>query len=159
MSNSSKIVPELSPAPAEGAQAATPKPWQFQPGNPGGPGRPQGSRNAATFALDRIADEAGKDILKKMVEAAKSGDMRAAELVLQRIWPARKSRPIALTLPAIQSASDVVAAVGAVADAVGAGDITPDEGQAVASILEAKRKAIETVDLEARLSALEKERK
>ncbi len=33
------------------------------------------------------------------------------------------------------------------------------EGQAVASILEAKRKAIETVDLEARLSALEKERK
>ena len=45
------------------------------------------------------------------------------------------------------------------ADAVGSGDITPDEGQAVASILEAKRKAIETVDLEARLSALEKERK
>jgi hypothetical protein len=159
MSNSSKIVPESSPALAEGAQAATPKPWQFQLGNPGGPGRPQGSRNAATLALDRIADEAGKAILEKMVEAAMSGEMRAAELVLQRIWPARKSRPIALTLPAIQSASDVVAAVGAVADAVGAGDITPDEGQAVASILEAKRKAIETVDLEARLSALEKERK
>ena len=111
------------------------------------------------LALDQIADDAGEAILKTMVEAAKGGDMRAAELVLQRIWPARKSRPIALTLPAIQSASDVVAAVGAVADAVGAGDITPDEGQAVASILEAKRKAIETVDLEARLSALEKERK
>jgi hypothetical protein len=85
--------------------------------------------------------------------------MRAADLVLSRIWPARKSRPIAFTLPAIQSASDVVAAVGAVADAVGAGEITPDEGQAVASILEAKRRAIETVDLEARLSALEQERK
>ena len=131
----------------------------FEPGGPGGPGRPAGSRNKATLVLDQIADDAGKAILEKMVEAAKSGDMRAAELVLQRIWPARKSRPIALTLPAIQSASDVVAAVGAVADAVGAGDITPDEGQAVASILEAKRKAIETVDLEARLSALEKERK
>ena len=48
---------------------------------------------------------------------------------------------------------------GAVADAVGTGEITPDEGQAVASILEAKRRAIETVDLEARLSALEQERK
>ena len=23
----------------------TPKPWQFQPGNPGGPGRPRGSRH------------------------------------------------------------------------------------------------------------------
>jgi hypothetical protein len=132
---------------------------RFQPGNPGGPGRPQGSRNKATLALDKIAEEAGEDILNKMVEAAMSGEMRAAELVLQRIWPARKSRPIALTLPAIQSASDVVAAVGAVADAVGAGDITPDEGQAVASILEAKRRAIETVTLEARLTALEQERK
>ena len=38
--------------------------------------------------------------------------MRAADLVLQRIWPARKSRPIALTLPTIQSAADVVEAVG-----------------------------------------------
>ena len=102
------------------------------------------------MVLDQIADDAGKAILEKMVEAAIGGDMRAAELVLQRIWPARKSRPIALALPAIQSASDVVAAVGAVADAVGAGEITPDEGQAVASILEAKRKAIETVELERR---------
>jgi hypothetical protein len=135
------------------------KPGLFEPGGPGGPGRPQGSRNAATIALDKIADDAGEDILKKMVEAAKDGDRHAADLVLQRIWPARKSRPIVLTLPAIQSASDVVAAVGAIADAVGAGEITPDEGQAVASILEAKRRAIETVDLEARLSALEQERK
>jgi hypothetical protein len=127
---------------------------QFQPGHPGGPGRPQGSRNKATLALDQIADDAGEDILNAMVGAAKGGDMRAADLVLSRIWPARKSRPIALTLPAIQSASDVVAAVGAVADAVGAGDITPDEGQAVASILEAKRKAIETVELESRIAAL-----
>jgi hypothetical protein len=94
-----------------------------------------------------------------MVGAAKGGDMRAADLVLSRIWPARKSRPITLALPAIRSASDVVAAVGAVADAVGTGDITPDEGQAVASILETKRRAIETVELESRLTALEQERK
>ena len=153
MDNSFKIAEETTLAPDPK------KPGLFEPGGPGGPGRPQGSRNKATLALDQIADDAGKAILEIIVEAAKGGDMRAAELVMQRIWPARKSRPIALTLPAIQSASDVVAAVGAVADAVGAGDITPDEGQAVASILEAKRKAIETVDLEARLSALEKERK
>ena len=131
----------------------------FEPGNPGGPGRPQGSRNKATLALDRIADDAGEDILKKMVEAAKDGELRAAELVLQRIWPIRKGRPISLELPKIETAADLVAALGRIADAVGAGDITPDEGQAVASILEAKRRAIETVDLEARLSALEQERK
>ena len=48
---------------------------RFQPGNPGGPGRPQGSRNKATLALDKIADDAGEDILNAMVGAAKGGDM------------------------------------------------------------------------------------
>ena len=37
-------------------------------------------------------------------------------------------------------------------------DLTPDEGAAVAAIFETKRRAIETVDLETRLTALEQER-
>jgi hypothetical protein len=135
------------------------KPSLFEPGGPGGPGRPQGSRNAATLVLDKIADDAGEAILEKMVEAAKSGDMRAAEIILARIWPIKKGRPVSLQLPLIKTAQDVVTAVGVVAVAVGTGDITPDEGQAVASILEAKRKAIETVDLESRVAALEQERR
>jgi hypothetical protein len=137
----------------------TERPSLFEAGGPGGPGRPAGSRNAATLLLDKLAEGEGEALLKQVMDAAKRGDMRAADLVLSRIWPVRKGRPIALTLPAIQSAADVVAAVGAVADAVGAGDITPDEGQAVAAILEAKRKAIETVELESRVAALEQERR
>ena len=130
----------------------------FEPGNPGGPGRPVGSRNKATLALDQIADDAGKAILEKMVEAAKDGDLRAADLVLSRIWPARKGRPISLELPKIDTAADLVAGLGRVADAVAAGDITPDEGQAVSAVLETKRRAIETLELETRITALEKER-
>lgn len=132
---------------------------RFQAGNPGGSGRPAGSRNKATLMLDALADGAAAAILQKQVELAKDGDQRAAEVILSRCWPARKSRPVSLTLPAIQSAADVVAAVGAVADAVGAGDITPEEGAAVASILEAKRRAIETVELEVRVAALEQDRR
>jgi hypothetical protein len=134
----------------------------FEPGNPGGPGRPAGSRNKATLALDRIADDAGEDILKAMVEAAKGGDIRSADLVLSRIWPIRKGgRPLSLSLPLpeIKTAADVVTALGMVAELVGAGEVTLDEGAALAAIFESKRRAIETVDLEARLSALEQERK
>jgi hypothetical protein len=69
----------------------------FKPGNPGGPGRPADSRNKATLALDRIADDAGEDILNAMVAAAKGGDIRSADLVLQRIWPVRKGRPLSLS--------------------------------------------------------------
>ena len=100
MEDPSKIAAETVPAPDPEK-----KPGLFEPGGPGGPGRPSGSRNKATLALDKIAADAGEDILNAMAMAAKDGDLRAADLVLQRIWPARKSRPIALTLPAIQSAS------------------------------------------------------
>ena len=96
---------------------------------PGGRGRTVGSRNKAPLAFDKIADDAGEDILKKMVEQAKGGDLRAAEL--SRIWPPRKGKPIALTepLPAIKSATDVVAALGKVAELVGSGELTPNQAK------------------------------
>ena len=39
--------------------------------------------------------------------------------------------------------------------AMARGEITPDEAQPIAAMLEIKRKAIETMDLERRLDALE----
>jgi hypothetical protein len=130
----------------------------FGPGNPGGPGRPAGSRNAATLLLDQLADGAASELLEKMIESAKGGDMRAAELILSRVWPVRKGRPVSLDLPAIESAADVVTALGTIAESVASGALTPDEGQAVAAVLEVKRKAIETVELESRVAALEQTR-
>ena len=130
----------------------------FEKGHPGGPGRPVGSRNRASVLLDSLADDAAAEILGVVVAGAKAGDMRAAEVLLSRVWPIRKGRPVSLALPAIRTPADLVSALGAVAGAMADGDITPDEAQAVAAVLEAKRRAIETVDLETRIFALEKER-
>jgi hypothetical protein len=79
--------------------------------------------------------------------------------MLPLTWPVRRGRPVSLDLPAIKTAPDVVVAIGLVADAVGAGTITPDEGQAISAVLETKRRAIETVELEARVAALEEQRR
>jgi hypothetical protein len=46
----------------------------------------------------------------------------------------------------------VLGAIGATLDAMAQGDITPDEASVIAGVLEVKRKAIETVELDARLS-------
>ena len=132
---------------------------RFEPGHPGGPGRPVGSRNKATLALDAIADGEAEAILSKQIDMAKEGDQRAAEVILSRAWPARKSRAINLDLPPVNAAADLVPALGRIAEAVATGDITPEEAQAVAAVLEGKRKAIETVDVLARIEALEKERR
>lgn len=128
----------------------------FQPGQSGNPaGRPKGSRHAALAALDAIGSEGAQDVLKKVVEDAKAGDLRAAEILLARLWPVRKGRPIALDLPRLETPGDVVKATATIAEAVAAGEVTPEEGQAVAAIVETHRRALETEEIERRLAALE----
>ncbi|MCC7281433.1 MAG: hypothetical protein IT556_03550 [Acetobacteraceae bacterium] len=118
----------------------------------------KGSRNRATVILDALAEADAAAVLAKVTEAAKAGDLRAAEILLARVWPPKKGRPVALDMPTVTSAADVLAALGNIADAVAAGDLTPDEGQAVAAVIEAKRRAIETIELERRIAALEQQK-
>jgi hypothetical protein len=66
---------------------------------------------------------------------------------------------VVFDLPKVEAAADVLSALGAVVDAVAAGDLTPDEGATVAGLLEAKRKAIETVEIKRRIAALEQQQK
>jgi hypothetical protein len=111
------------------------------------------------LALDALAEGVATDVVIKVVEAAKGGDLKAADMLLSRIWPIRKGRPIKLAVPSIRTPADVVAALGVVTDAVAAGDLTPDEGSAVANVIEIKRRTLETEALEKRIAALEERNK
>jgi len=138
------------------APAKTKKKQTFKPGQSGNPfGRPHGSRNKATLALEGLFDDEGEAISRKAIEKALEGDTTALRLCLERIYPPRKSRPVALKLPAIETAEDVAKAHGTVIAAMAVGDITPDEVNTIAGVLEAKRRSIETCELEARMTALE----
>ncbi len=127
---------------------------RFAPGNAGGPGRPKGTRHAALAALDAIGTEAAEEVLRTVVEAARGGDLRAAELLLRRLWPERKGRPVEVELPPVASAADLVPALAAVVAAMGRGELTPEEAQAISAVLESQRRAVETAELEARVAAL-----
>ena len=129
---------------------------RFQPGQSGNSlGRPQGARHAALVALDAIGADGAQDIMHAVVGAARQGDMRAADILLRRLWPERKGRPVLFDIPRIKTTSAVATAIGAVTNAVAAGEASPEEGAPMASILEAQRRAVETVELERRLTALE----
>ena len=128
---------------------------RFARGKAGGPGRPRGVRHAALAALDAIGTEAAEDVLRRVVEDAKAGDLRAAEILLRRLWPERKGRPVEVALPEVASAADLVPALAAVVASIARGELTPEEAQAICAVLESQRRAIETAELEARVAALE----
>jgi ubiquinone biosynthesis protein UbiJ len=125
---------------------------RFQPGNPG---RPKGTRHAALVTLDAIGIEGAEKVMRKVQEMAEAGDMRAAELLLRRLWPERKGRPVEMELPALKTAADLPKALAVVAAEMAAGNLSPEEAGAVVAVVEAQRRALETEDLAARIAALE----
>jgi len=53
--------------------------------------------------------------------------MTALRLVMERILPPRRDRPVEVDMPRITAASDLIAAAAALTQAVASGDITPGE--------------------------------
>ena len=128
----------------------------FQQGQSGNPeGRPKGARNKATVAAETLLDDESETITRRCIDLALEGDSTALRLCLSRILPVRRERTIALDLPDLEGSHDSLRAIGAVLKAVGEGQISPAEGQAVASLLETHRRAFEVETLENRLDALE----
>ena len=134
----------------------TNKDTRFQKGKSGNlKGRPRGSRNASTMAAEMLLENQAAAITQKCVDMAMDGDPTALRLCVSRLIPIKRERTISLDLPALESSQDSLKAIGNVLEAVGEGQITPTEGQAVARLLEVHRAAFEIVELEIRLTALE----
>ena len=79
------------------------------------------------------------------------------KLCLERLVPLRRERTVEIDLPPIRTARDAAPAAGRITAMVGAGQLTPSEGQMLAGIVETQRRALETADLERRIAALEAE--
>jgi hypothetical protein len=101
-----------------------------------------------------LGDEA-KSLTRKAIELALNGDVHALRICLDRIMPIRRGRPVHVSLPDIKTASDVTTALSAIAAAIGRGELTTDEASGIAAVVEATRKSIELVEIEARIAALE----
>ena len=124
-------------------------------GNPAG--KPKGTRHRATMAVQALLEGEAEALTRKCIELAQKGDTTALRLCMERLAPAMKSRAVNLALPAVETAPDILKAQAATIQAMAAGEITPDEAATVASVLEAKRRAIETVQLEERVMRLEQQ--
>ena len=115
------------------AKTATKQRQGFQPGKSGNPkGRPHGSRNRASLAVEALLNGEAEALSRRAVELALAGDIAALRLCFDRICPPRRSRPVKIELPEVNTAADLAAGQSAVIGAVSRGDLSPDEGLTVA---------------------------
>jgi hypothetical protein len=127
----------------------------FQPGNPG---RPPGSKNKTTEALEQLAEGQAKQLYQKISEQAFAGCVASQRMMWDRIWPLRKGRPVNVVMPPINSPQDVFAAIASIWTAIREGRLTPDEASALSVVMDRSVQAIAIHDLTKRLDALEQAR-
>jgi hypothetical protein len=127
----------------------------FQPGNKLGRGRPKGSRNKSKTAAFELLREHSDPLVRKCIADALRGCKMSMKLCIHRILPARREPPVSITLPPVNTASEVSKALNVVLKAISSGGLTPEEGSTISNILETKRRAIETVEQEQRIAALQ----
>lgn len=131
------------------------RPGTWQKGQSGNPaGKPIGARKRITRAIESQIAAAAPELVASLIEAGRT-DWRAAVELLKAIGMGKRTVVEAPDLPAMASASDVVAAHAHIVQEVAAGEMSAEEGAALSALLEGQRKAIETNDLAERLAALE----
>src|SRR3954449_11785529 len=106
-----------------------------RPFEPGNSGRPKGARHKATLAVETLLDGEAEALTRTAIELAKSGDMVALRLCLDRICPPRRDRPVTFSLRKIETAADAKAASAAILQAVADGELTPGEAADLSKLL------------------------
>ena len=143
----------IEPVQAGNQQEVTATDGRFKPGQSGNPkGRPPGAGKVAKLRED--LSEHLPEIIAQLVAAAKSGDIQAARLVLDRVMPAVKpiEAPQSIYLPEgslTQQGRSILAAVAS-------GELAPGQGAALIGAVGALARVVEIDEIDRRLTALEK---
>ena len=125
---------------------------QFTAGNSG---RPRGSRNKATLAIESLLQGQAEALTQTAVTKALEGDSMALRLCIERIAPAPKDQPVSFSLHTMNNTMDASEAAGSVISAVSEGELTPIEATRVMGLIDSYRRTLELTEIEQRLQALE----
>jgi len=151
--NEGAATPTAAGEPADTGKQQRGRP--FQPGQSGNPkGRPKGSRNRVSQAMQVLFEARAEEILNKAIEKALDGDVSMQRALLRTMVPPCREKPIEFDLPAINTPADAVAASSAVVDACAAGDLTLSEARDMMGLITSHVGTIEVAELERRISDL-----
>ena len=135
------------------------KPQLWKKGQSGNPsGRPKGASGKVRQEIRDILNAGAKDVAITLVAAARMGDMKAADMIMKRLFPERKGSFIPLAMPKLESTENCKEAFLVIQNALEAEEITTAEAAELAAVVESARRNIEQIDLVKRIEELERER-
>lgn len=123
----------------------------FQPGVSGNPGgRPRGSRNQRTLALEAMLDAAGEALLRKLIERALGGDVSALRTCSKILLPKGCKQRVEFPLPSLATVGDCLHAQAMVIEASSRGELSFDEGDALLRLIDRHRQSLLCAESEAK---------
>ena len=128
----------------------------FMPGASGNPaGRRPGTKTRKQALVENLFEGEVAEIAKKALELARGGNTECIRIVLDRVAPVRRGRPVNFKLPEVSDAADIVKCFNGILRSCANGTLTIEEAQALASVVEAGSRAILVRELEERIERLE----
>jgi hypothetical protein len=109
------------------------------------------------LVLQELIDRDGEAVINSALARAKAGHSGALKLIFERLLAPRRRRTIEVDIPEIKTPADVPKALAAVTAAVASGQLSPDEGASLATMIGSVRAALELAEIDARLRKLEGE--
>jgi hypothetical protein len=127
----------------------------FEAGNKVGHGRPLGSRNKNTLIIEELLNESSESLLQKALSLAQQGNIPMLRLLLDRVLPRPKDAPVSIESLPIRTPEELLQAQESVMKELALGQLSLNQAQQIFSLIEARRRVLETQELEQRLRALE----
>lgn len=126
---------------------------QWVPGQSGNPG----GRSGQTQAIRAKLAEGAEAVTKKVMAAAKKGDMQACRLILERLVPPIK--PTAEVVRFELDDTDLPSAAKSILRAIATGELPPDQGKALIDGLGSVARVIEVAELQKAVEELREQMK
>ena len=121
---------------------------KFAPGHSGNPGGRSGQTQAIRAQLAAGADA----VTRKVLAAAKKGDMQACRLILERLVPPIKPTSEAVTFELDDT--DLITTARSIMRAIAAGTLPTEQGKVLLDAVVGMSRVIEVAELEKQLAEL-----